>query len=273
MNTAVSTAVGTGSIPAFREQFAAFSKNGGGEGPAWLPALRRRAFDVFTSLGYPTTRDEDYHYTSVAPIAETAFRHLSADPGTLTAPLAPSYVIDEDWNRLVFVNGVFAPSLSRFEQLPDEVEVSTLSSALATDASFVESQLGKLALIDRNAFAALNTAFVKDGVVIRLPADCVVERPIHVLWLADEAASGASLFPRLLLDAGTHARVAVIETFAGIGGSGYFTNAVTELRVGAGARVEHYRVQREAADAFHVSTAQAYQSRDSILHSFSFATG
>jgi Fe-S cluster assembly protein SufD len=260
-------------MTAYRDQFAAFTQNGGGSGPAWLPALRRRAFDRFTALGFPTTRDEDYHYTSVAPIAESSFGVAPAAATTVDRTALAPLLIDDTWSRLVFINGRFAKDLSSFAEIPADVEISTLTQAIAADPAFIESNLGALAAMDHNAFAALNTAFVTDGVVVRVPAECVVETPLHVLWITDASASRTTVFPRLLVDVGHHGRVAVIETFAAIGGSAYFTNAVTELRVGDGARVEHYKLQREAIDAYHVSTAQATQARDSVLHSFSFAAG
>ncbi len=261
------------SMTTYRDQFAAFSGNGGGAGSAWLPALRQRAFDRFTALGFPTTRDEDWHYTSVAPISEAAFKLVRAAGGAADlAALAP-YMVDPGWNRLVFVNGRFARELSSFAGLPVEVSIMTLGEALTNDAGFVQEHLASLADFERNAFAALNTAFVTDGVVVRLPAGCTVAAPLHIMWVSDGAATGAAVFPRVLVAAGRHSRVALIESFIGLGGSGYLTNAVTEVRLDDGAHVEHYKVQREATDAFHVATVQATQGRDTVFHQFSYATG
>ena len=66
------------------DQFASFSANGGGAGPSWLPALRKRAFERFTELGFPTTRNEDWHFTSVTPIAEKTFKALKSAASTVT---------------------------------------------------------------------------------------------------------------------------------------------------------------------------------------------
>jgi Fe-S cluster assembly protein SufD len=102
----------------FRDQFAAFSANGGGEGPAWLPALRRRAFERFDTLGFPTTRDEDWHYTSVSSLTEIPFARAAAPTGKVDlAALAP-YLVDQAWHRLVFVNGRFARELSASRRWP-----------------------------------------------------------------------------------------------------------------------------------------------------------
>jgi Fe-S cluster assembly protein SufD len=259
--------------PAYREAFAAFSKNGGGKGPAWLPELRRRAFDRFSALGFPNTHDEDWHYTSVAPIAESKFGVARESTSLPSAAQIAPYIIDASWSRLVFVNGRFAKELSSFAELPADIEVSTLHASLNDDPSFLETRLSKLATIERHTFAALNTAFMTDGAVVRVPKDCVVEQPLHVLWISDAGASNAAVFPRLFVHAGANSRVSLVETYVSLGGSRYLTNAVSELQIGDGARVDHYRLQREHTDAFHVAHVQATQGRDSILHSFSFASG
>ena len=41
--------------------------------PQALAALRRAGADRFQSVGYPTTKQEDWRFTSVAPIARTEF--------------------------------------------------------------------------------------------------------------------------------------------------------------------------------------------------------
>ena len=261
----------------YADQFAAHAHatNGGApaDAPAWLPELRRRAFDRFTALGFPTTRDEDWHFTSVTPIAERTFRSLKAAPTTLTLTDIEPWLVDGSWHRLVFVNGRLEPSLSQFTEMPADVQISPLSEALREEPEWVGKHLGALAAFDRAAFTALNTAFMQDGTVIHIPRGEVVETPLHILHVVDAQADGAALHPRLLVVAEPHSRVSLVESFVGIGGGSYLTNGVSEIVIGDGARVDHYKVQREGIDAFHVDTTQVTQGRDTIYHSFSYASG
>ena len=170
----------------FADQFAAFSQNGGsssGSGPKWLPELRKRAFERFAALGFPTTRDEDWHFTSVTPIAERTFKTAKSTPTTMPMSAIEPYLVDAEWHRLVFVNGRLEPSLSNFSELPVDVELSALSEVLREEPEWVEKHLGSLAAFDKAAFTALNTAFVTEGVVLRVPKGEVVETPIHILHL------------------------------------------------------------------------------------------
>jgi len=248
--------------------------------PAWLTPIRAAAIERFATTGFPSPRtDEDWHFTSVAPIADVEWatpkgaRDSGGASGSAAAgaPDLSSFTFGGgDGARIVFVNGRHLPALSRVGTLPHGVRILPLASAL--DEPPVREHLTHLA-VPTAAFTALNTASFTDGVVIIVPADVEVPQPIHVLYASDAAATGAAVHPRTLLLVGHHAAVTVIETYAGVGGGAYFTNAVTEVDVADGARVAHYRIQRESEPAFHIGTTFVRQAKDSEYHGFSFATG
>jgi Fe-S cluster assembly protein SufD len=257
----------------YLEDFASFARNGGG-GPAWLQTTRRSAINRFGALGFPTPKNEDWHYTSVAPITESEF-HVFREPSGYVSPadLAPFTFGTDDWPTMVFVNGRFAPALSRLDELPTGVRVLNLERAWREESALLERHLTKLADYQQNPFTALNTAFMYDGAVILLAKDAVAETPIHLLFVADANAAKAVSHPRNLILAERHAKGTVIESYVSLGNARYFTNAVSELAVGEGATLRHYKIQRESERAYHVGTVEARQARDSHFVSFSFATG
>ena len=273
-----------GAIDAYREDF-----ENQPAAPDWLQSLRKQGMARFETLGFPTTKNEDWHFTSVAPIAERVFRVTdgSANPderrgtsrrkGDATNPagIAASHLDrfkfgERDWHTLVFVNGALSPDLSSFAGLGEGVRVSSLARAIDSGSEVVQRNIGRIARFDQHAFTALNTAFISDGAFIELAPDAVVDKPIHLLFVSDgESVS----HPRNLIIAGRHSQAVIVESYVSIRDSEYFTNAVTEMAIGEGAHIDHYKIQRESETAFHVGTVQAREARDSQLHSFSFATG
>ena len=239
--------------------------------PEWLQTLRKQGIARFDALGFPTTKNEDWHFTSVARIAERAFNLAATSAADVSvSQLKPFRFGETDWPVLVFVNGAFSENLSSYAGLSGGVRVSSLAWAIKSGAEVVQRYLGKVAKFEQHSFTALNTAFIGDGAFIELQPDTVVEKPIHLLFVSDgETVS----HPRNLIVAGRHARAVIIESYVSVRDSEYFTNAVTELVVGEGAHIDHYKIQRESETAFHVGTVQAREARDGRLHSFSFATG
>jgi Fe-S cluster assembly protein SufD len=256
---------------AFVEQFGTTRP----EGPAWLSAVRERAMANFQAAGFPTTKNEDWHFTNPSPIAEATFEPMRPPRGGLTADhLAPWLFGEDAWPRMVFVNGRFAPALSHVEGV-DGITVMSLAVALREEPSLLEQHLTRQADTQDPAqvFAAINTALMHDGAVVHLQKGVTAGTPIHLLFLSDADAAGGSAHPRILLVSEPASQATIIEQYASVGGARYFTNSVTEAWVGDGATLNLFRLQREARDAFHVGTTVVRQERDSHFVSFSFATG
>ena len=256
------------------EDFQAASE--AGLGPAWLVEARRHALARFEQLGFPTPKNEDWHYTSVAPIAEAGFATLRAASGDVRAEELTPYLVG-DWPTLVFVNGRWAPELSTAaDRLPEGVRVGALSAALRGEGGFSElldRHLTRIADGETHAFTALNTALMTDGAVVHVAKEMVVDQPIHLLFVSDANAAKGATHPRTLLVAERHSKATVVESYVGLGEATYFTNAVTEIVVDDGATLQHHRLQRESPRAFHVATADVRQGRDSHYVNFVLTMG
>lgn len=241
--------------------------------PEWLRPLRRDAIERFGTLGFPTPKNEDWHYTSVAPIAEADFRALTGRTGSARIEhLTPFNFGQPTWPTLVFLNGRFSPELST-GSMPEGIEAMSLDRAWRESPGLVKPHLSRLARFDDASFTALNTAFMRDGAVIRIDPDASVDAPVHLMFVSDAEAAKGVVHPRSLILAGRNSKASVIESYVALGSPGYFTNAVTEVALEEGATLGHYKIQRESARAYHVGTTQVNQARDSHYISFSFAVG
>jgi len=241
--------------------------------PAWVQSARRAAFDRFATLGFPTTKNEDWHFTSVSPIADQEFVLLSSRSGDVEpTELTPFTFGAADWHTMVFVNGRFEPELSRIDQLPAGVRLRDLAAAW-NDLPDLAQRVGTLTSYENAAFTALNTAFMHDGAVLEIAKETEVAKPIHLLYVVDANAAKGMMHPRNLVVVGRHAKATVIESYVSTTDAMYLTNAVTEVTVGEGATLRHYKMQREGLRAFHVGTIEATQAKDSHYVSFSFAVG
>jgi Fe-S cluster assembly protein SufD len=251
-------------LEAFREREAGAA----GAAPAWLAQLRGRAMARFEEMGFPTTRDEEWKYTNVAPIIKTPF--APAPRVDLTALDIKQFLLPEAvQSRLVFVNGRYAPGLSHLTALPDDVHVFNLSVA---DQAVLRDRLAAYADYHGEAFTALNTAFIGDGALVHIPAGKAVEAPIHLLFVSTEGTPFVS-HPRTLIVAEAGAAATVVESYVALGEGAYFTNAVTEVLIGEGASLDHYRPQRESGRAFHVAATRVELERGSRYSSYAIWLG
>jgi Fe-S cluster assembly protein SufD len=178
---------------AFAEQFSTARP----EGPAWLSPIRERAMAAFQSAGFPTTKNEDWHFTNPSPIAEATFVPMHGPTGTVSVDqLTPLLFGETRWPRLVFVNGRFVPSLS--SNGITGVKAMSLAAAYREEPSLLERHLTRQADTQDpgQVFSAINTALMHDGAVVYIPRGAVAPAPINLLFLSDSAATGGSSHPR-----------------------------------------------------------------------------
>jgi Fe-S cluster assembly protein SufD len=245
-------------------------------GPSWLRELRRAGIARFADRGFPTSRDEEWKYTSLAPITATSF-DLAIDGAGPEPPedaLAPFCVGAPSWSRLVFVNGRFSAKLSVLRPLPGGVRIGSLGEALITDAETLRPHLTAATPEEPlDPFAALNAAFWQDGAFLQVPAGVSVEDPVHLLFVATAPGRARIDHPRSVIVLGPESRATVVESYAALDGEAYLTNAVTEISLGAAASLDHQKVQLESRRAFHVGRTRVRQARDAHLASCSVAFG
>ena len=241
--------------------------------PLWLRDLRREAFDYFQRMGWPIDekRDEAWKYTDVKPIARASFRLPDAPGAALTdEDIVRLLPFDEGVSRVVFIDGHYAPEVSRIGQ-PDHASVRRLKEAIQQDESFVHGHLARYSAPHHDASVALNTTFFRDGVFIY--TDRPLSAPVHVVYVTSEHADPVVTYPRTLVVAGTNAEVTLIESYVSLGTRNHFTDPVTEIALGEGSHVTHYRLLLENTDSYSIGHVRPCLGPDSTYKSVVYEAG
>ena len=253
-------------IDLYLSMFSALERNPGRG--AWLMPIRKAAISRFAELGFPTTDDEEWRFTNVAPIAEKAFE--AAPEVVLSTGDLRSHLISTngDGTRLVFVNGRFAPALSVTKALPKGLRVMHLREAIEREDETARTHLARHARCDGDGFTALNTALFEDGPFIEIERGAVVEDPVHVIHVSVAGCMPWMASPRGLIVAGESSQCSVVESFIAPSAGVYFNNVATEIVAMENATVDYYKLARESGAAYHISTLRLDQYRNSNVHAF-----
>lgn len=253
--------------------FAELEPNLRANGPAWLHDLRRQGLDQFKALGFPTLKEEEWRFTRTRPIAEIDFR-IAGEPRAVDDSAIVARTFDDaNCHRLVLVNGRFAPSLSRSAAMPRGVWAGSLAEALRDRGDRVRDLITGGARADKQRFASLNTAFLNDGVYVEIADGATLEAPIHIVHVTTAAAAPTMTHARVVVVAGKNSEAVIAESYIGLGSGPYFTNAVVQIAVGENAGLRHYKIQREAAEAFHVAFQHAALAKNSRFSTLSVTMG
>jgi len=229
----------------------------------WLQEIRDRATARVQELAIPSTRDEEWRFTDLSALLEIELKAIAGQPSAIEQTAISPFLLPEAPIRLVFVDGLYEPTLSVITNLPPNVFVGDL--ATASNAGLSEAIGSSLATQPgaEETFTALNTASLTDAAVVLIPNNQVIETPIHLLFVSTPGQGGAVTHPRCLVKVGANSSVAIVEDYVSVGDSVYFTNSVTEIWIEANAQVQHTRVQRDSQAAFHIGKTAISQARDS----------
>ena len=222
-----------------------------GTGLPALQELRQQSIAAFAAHGLPTQRNEEWRYANLSVLRTTNFK---PGAGTMLAHererILLGYLLagigDE---RMVFVNGAFAPQLSSLPAPVAGCTLTTLAAAAATHGSLLTAHLGSTFSAARHPLAALNTAMHADGLFLHLAAQQTLATPLHVACLSSADESPTAIHPRLLLVLEAGARATLTLSFQGSGP--LHVNAVTEIVLGPGAVLDLQVLQEDSAAAVH----------------------
>jgi Fe-S cluster assembly protein SufD len=228
----------------------------------WLAALRKSGLQRFRNEGLPTPRDEAWRHTSLMALAGKPFEPVASEPGDDIAINASRLLPADELPHLVFIDGHYSAALSRLPDLPEGVRIDSLATLLREDPAALESMLGDIPA-EPLGFAALNTAFMSDGLCLRLAAGATLAQPLYVVHVTRAGERPTAIHLRHLIQAGRGARATVIEHYLGEPGTQALISAMTRCDLDEGAAIEHYRLNEQESGVYLFAATHAHQARDS----------
>jgi len=235
-----------------------------------IASIRSAADARLLEMDQPSTRDEEWRFTNLNPLYRSTFEAVKST--SFKSLTESARIAETDGARFVFINGEYNVQLSDVSELSNQVKVVHFSQADADDSKSILEHLNAHMSLDNDAFLTLNASVLTDGIWIDLPANVVVDRPIHLLFVSASETVATSA-PRVLVTAGKHANATVIEESIGTEGDVYLNIPVLEFDLDRGAHVTHVKVQRESKQAFHIGRVGATIARDGHYESYSIQLG
>ena len=238
---------------------------------AWLKAFRHESFDQWAHSAMPTTKDEEWKYTSLAGVVNRCFQ-IAGHHQLIEDKQFENYRDKRDIN-IVLVNGVLWGELSDLKHLPHGLTVSSLDGALAHAQPEIQGTISTFTPNDTKAFLWMNQALFLDGVFIQVAKDAVIEPLVHIIHVTSGIAPETIVFPRSFIAVAEAAQVDILESYVCFEPVAYLSNAVTDIKIASNAVVGYCKAQAESHQAVHIASTRIWQEKGSSLDSFSFDHG
>jgi Fe-S cluster assembly protein SufD len=224
-----------------------------------FPSLREESKHIINEKGLPAAKDEEYKFTAISKKLEQVLTDFApAKPVAINKDGIKYHFWDGfEGSYLVFNNGIFSEELSAYEN-------SGLVVKMLSDSN--EIALGSVAKAEKDAFIALNTIYFEGGIHISVPRGKKVESPIMFLFL-NQSNKGQIISPRILIEVAENAEATFLEHSISLDESVYFSNSVTEIKVGQNSHVHYNRLQNDGSKAVVVSNFETDIHRDATFTS------
>ncbi|MDQ7817542.1 MAG: Fe-S cluster assembly protein SufD [Melioribacteraceae bacterium] len=258
----------------YLSSFRKFEEKLNGESKSFLHDLRKEALAQLAEVDFPTTRDEEWKYTSVSPILKQNFiPAFNIDKQNISKEEIKKYFFSGfDFYTMTFINGIYSEELSDLQNLQKGVTVNSLSKLLRSNPKVISEQITKFVKTE-NAFNLLNRVYSTDGAVVIVPDGVIVEKPIQILFLNGHNDKLVLSIPHNLIVAGKNSQVSIITNYSALNSSVYFSNIITEVFAGESSIVDLYKIQNENDNSFHYEKVEAHQLKKSIFNHYNFTFG
>ena len=244
------------------------------EGTAFVAQLRADAFERFSAMPVPSQETEEWRYTDLSAF-ELDFQPFADGGGPEDVNrhgiLASAGVAGERAGLQIQRNSTVL-STQRSATLTDRgVWFGSLDEASETHPELVEPFLHQLVPAGRTRFTALHAAFRTGGTFLHVPPDTALELPIQTFTYLD--ADGAAVFPHTLIVVEAGSEVTFIDRYASPDLARAFSDAITEIHVGAGAHVRYVSIQEWGSGVTHLGIQRATVGRDATLRTLNIGFG
>jgi Fe-S cluster assembly protein SufD len=232
-----------------------------------LFALREKAFEQFKQLGFPSTKVEDWKYTNLAPFLKDEFVTEQEDDMLTVSEefIAKVKIKSLDCYNIILLNGKYRSDLS--DTIPGENIFLFPLSAAMNKAAFKE-HFGKHVNVEKNHFAALNTALFRDGLFLEVKSKKIIDKPLHIIHITS-ADNNLFLQPRHLFVIGAHTETNIIESYVTARSKAkVFVNNVSEIVVGEDSRLQHYYIQSGDERTRYIHLTEVHQQTSSLYNNY-----
>jgi len=239
---------------------------------AGLSEVRESGLAAFESLPFPTRKTEEWKYTSLNALTQQDYNQAAQNFDLEDA--SDLYAIEDlDAYRFVFVNGVFVAELSD-SVAQAGIELTAFSQATDGQRDLIAQHIGNIAETRRNLFTALNNAAVEEGVLLHVAKNTQLDKPLQIVNISSAQATTCTAFARCLVVLESLAQATVIEQFVSTNESqNLLLNQTTEIQIGDGATLNHYRLHTEDETSLHFGGVYVDLNRDSQFESYQIALG
>ena len=200
---------------------------------------KKELFTSFMSKGFPTTKDEEWKYTSLKKIVTKEYT-IENTGEIIDSSTVEKYSLGFE-NRIIFSDGklIGSPNIKG-------VSINGFSNFGSNTT---------------DSILQLNKALAQNGFTISVDKNTVLESPIEILFFATTENNFSQY--RNLISVGDNTEVKFVERIQTLNDSTSMVNHFTQIHCAKNTKVEYNKIQNNTPESRLIDTVNVYQEQDS----------
>ena len=216
-----------------------------------LNIIRQNAIKEFSLSGFPDTRSEAWRFTDISALIqkEYLFDFQSKSRKFDISTIFTCEINDLDTYSVTLLNGWYVYHRAPLTRFDNGVVIGSLAKAIKEYPNLVEKYITTATSANsKGGIVALNTAFIQDGLFVYVPKGVKVEKPIQLINIVD-SSHPVFIQPRSLVIAEQDSELSLVHCDHALAHTPSLSNAVLEVFLMPGARIDHYKVQNKGKNS------------------------
>lgn len=232
--------------------------------PDYLLEIQHKAFDAFSRLGIPETKNENYRYTDLKPAFQKVYQ---VDSGSTDTQIDPEHIFNCDVPNLntqveFILNGRYMPKELDLTVLPNGIIFGSLLNAFTEFPELIANHYARIADYSEDGLIAMNTAFSVDGFFLYVPDNRSIDGALQLINLLSHNQH-LLVNTRNLIILGKNASAQVLVCDHTLADFSFLTNSVTEVYVGENASFHLTKMQNANNQSTQLDGIFIHQERNS----------
>ena len=204
-----------------------------------VSAEKQEVLTSFLTKGFPTTKDEEWKYTSLKKIVTNEYT-IENTGAVIDASTIEKYSLGFE-NRIIFSDGklINTPSIKGI----------SISGFAEFESNTTDSML------------QLNKALAQNGFTITVDKNIILESPIEILFFSATENNFSQY--RNQISVGDNTEVKFVERIQNLNNSTSLVNHFTQIHCAKNTKVEYNKIQDNTPESRLIDTLNVYQEKDS----------
>ena len=203
---------------------------------------KKGLLDSFLSNGFPTTKDEEWKYTSLKKVIANEY-NIENKGQVVDDSVIEKYSLGFE-NQIIFSDGKL-------------INTPTIRGVSISDFSEFESNT-------TDSMLALNKSLSQNGFTISLDKNTVVENPIEILFFSTTKNNFSQYRSQIII--GDNAEVKFVEKIQNLSNSTSFVNNFTQIKCGKNTNIEYNKIQNNTENSKLIDTMNIFQQENSTCN-------